>query len=582
MVGRLVIIACAFAFRKFVGLDCYDIDNQTFISIWAKDIHKYKIWGIEKSKVKRKWISEDDKKLNIPVINSEKDFYNQGFDNFNWLRGYRHLPYIDIRTGENYNLDYCVIVSKYIENDKIYYRYIKNTDRRVCYIREDNLIDCISNNKIYFCNIKNYNDRVTALYGKFYEETAISKGITTFKNNAHNKIEKLKENEFINYSLSSNLESKETIEQRRHFNRNYNIMRKDISKSNKQITPKQVDLINQNRKLFMNTMRNGSNVMLLPLHSLGLEEIENKKKGMQSVSNYINSDSDSFLEELDSFEQFPCLDKSCKDLLAYIKKNFNYANKDDRAYLIKEYFYNNFKNEFINLCSKCYTMMSLYAMSYFQERKAAGFSSMKLCNENFINVEKQYIYSLNTFFVTIHEYIHYLSNNPEKRLSGFKDNKRNENIDSILTEGITDLLACYFTEYILNKINTDDIPIVYKSKYNITKKDYPTFINPFLRNINQLKEFDFNDIEAVTKKTLVAYNYNVCLIYYILSRVNCNDVFKLFFTQNREEFFNLCKKEFGEDTWNTFVTIGNYFSEAKLNKYEYLELLEKLKGETLC
>jgi hypothetical protein len=49
-----------------------------------------------------------------------------------------------------------------------------------------------------------------------------------------------------------------------------------------------------------------------------------------------------------------------------------------------------------------------------------------------------------------------------------------------------------------------------------------------------------------------------------------------------EEFFNLCKKEFGEDTWNTFVTIGNYFSEAKLNKYEYLELLEKLKGETLC
>lgn len=580
MIGRLVVIACAYAFRNFVGLDCYDIDNNTFVAVWAKDIHKYNIWGIDKTKVRKKWVSENEKVCNVPIIKDEKDLYNQGFDNFSWLRGYKHLPYIDVRTGEAYNLDFCVIVSKFVENGKVYYRYIKSTDRSVCSISDDYLKKSIQNRSIYFCNIKNYYDRITPLYDKFFEETYFSRGINDIKNKTFDKLEKLKENDIIKFGLSSGSMNKETLEKRRDFNRRFSVMRNDITKYS--INSKdEVELALKNREFFMNTLFKSSNVILPKLQQIGLNDIHLRKKTMQSVTNYIDSSSKVFLDELDSFEQFPCLDKYCSDFLKYIKRNFNYASIDARAFLIKQYFYNNFKKSFIGICSKCYTMMSLYAMAYFQERKAAGFSILSFNNENFVNVENRYIYSLKTFFITVHEYIHYLSNNVQTKKSGFNSKDEFKLSENILTEGFTDLLACYFTEYILNIENKDNILLLLGNK-KITKKDYSTIINPFLIDITSLKKLNFEDIESITSKTMVAYKYNVCLVFYILNKLDCKIVFEYFFNQDKELFFNLCEKEFGKDVWNDFIDTANSFSEINIGYSEYIELLDILKGETLC
>ena len=559
MSGRLVIVACGYAFNEFVGFDCYDVDNECFCVIWAKDISKHKIWGIDKGKIKE-----------LPTLSCEQDCYNQGFENSKLLRDYRNLPCIDVRTGTAYNINNCVVVSKYVSEGLTYYKCVCYNNKQVGIFEASKLREMILGNNIYFCNLKKCSDRISPLGKSFYSDKSILNKLLLLKSKLSpvkypSELEKLQQH--------SNQEAKKDIERRT------SVILKDVSRYDKE-KGSLAELDKKNRAYFVGAISNASNVMLPELKSLGIDNIISNKKELCRVANYI--DSSTFLDELDNFVQYPCTDESCKKLLTKLKE-MRTSVGDDRVSLLKRYFNNNFKARFNGNCSHCHSMLSMYIQSLLWRTNASGVSSSSVGGEIFIDVSKSKIFSLRTFFTTIHEYIHYLARG-KSGLSGFCIKGEYSTAYKVLNEGFTDLLASYFVDYILRSTNKSDLMLLLDDK-QICLADYSIVINPFLKSLSELNSMNLDDIRLRVFKTIMGYKLNVSLVVYLLYFLPVKDVFSIYFQGNSYDFTSLCEERLGKEQWSSLLNILNgatsvsgssqYSSQLSLLKYkECLKLLK--------
>ena len=556
MSGRLVIVACGYAFNEFVGFDCYDVDNECFCVIWAKDISKHKIWGIDKGKIKE-----------LPTLSCEQDCYNQGFENSKLLRDYRNLPCIDVRTGTAYNINNCVVVSKYVSEGLTYYKCVcYNNNKQVGIFEASKLREMILGNNIYFCNLKKCSDRISPLGKSFYSDKSILNKLLLLKG----KLSPLKyPSELEKLQQHSNQEAKKDIERRT------SVILKDVSRYASEKGPL-ADLDRENRAYFVGAISNASNVMLPELQSLGIDNIIANKKELCRVANYI--DSSTFLDELDNFVQYPCTDEDCKTLLNTLRSKYNHLPETIKLMRMKDYLNGHFENKKLgNSCSHCYTMKSLFAMSVFDCQHAMGFSGVDLKDEIYVDVAKRKIFSFRSFYTSMHEYIHYLSQDNLKRVSGFSNKNSGDysgKLYSILTEGIVELLSGYFVEYVLLRTNSRDLDLLWNNCI-VSKKDYSSFVNPFLKSLKELKNVDSALSDVVD--SIYGYKYNVCLVLYLLKDLPVERVFNMFFTNKIDDFYSLCENHYGISVWRNFVNYGNSISNLNIVYKDYEELIEILE-----
>lgn len=558
MSGRLVIVACGYAFNEFVGFDCYDVDNECFCVIWAKDISKHKIWGIDKGKIKE-----------LPTLSCERDCYIQGFENCKLLRGYRNLPCIDVRTGTAYNINNCVVVSKYVSEGLTYYKCVCYNNKQVGIFEASKLREMILGNNIYFCNLKKCSDRISPLGKSFYSDKSILNKLLLLKGKLSpvkyiGELEKLQQH--------SNQEAKKDIERRT------SVILKDVSRYDKE-KGSLAELDKKNRAYFVSAVMSASDVMLPELQKLGLNDINKRKAPLKEVVNYI--DSSSFLDELDNFVQYPCTDEYCKSLVENVKRLYINAG-ERRESLSKRYFLklvnSKFREKLKSVCSCCYSMKSMYVMAQLWRIKAEAFVSTELKDNLFVDVSTRKIFSLLSFFISIHEYMHYLSSKEKEFLSGFTNKMQICMSDKILNEGFTDLLACYFTEYILRRTNNSNLVLLLNDS-PVRVADYDIIINPFLRNLYELKDSDLSVLQSKALNSIIGYKYNVCLVLYILSLLPVNKVLNMYFNADRKGFYTLCENKFGEDVWSKFIEVANIIKSenGKLRFDEYSILIDILK-----
>ena len=288
-------------------------------------------------------------------------------------------------------------------------------------------------------------------------------------------------------------------------------------------------------------------------------------------------------------KQAPCLNLKCNSLIKKIQKetDFDLDNFllydiiiDEKIKIISKIFYENsgklFKKD---ICASCFTMLNIYGLTTFLERKnILGFS---INNENifdiiYIDVTDKGLFTLENLKVSTHEYVHYLSKNKKTNSSGLNTVSKNKYKQGlrILNEGITELLSIYLlVENLKNNINKD-IELKYNSSV-IKYIDYQSKLNPYLKDFNTLypEIYDFIKMDGKgDSRILDHYRYNVYLVCYLMSKIGVQKMINFYFTNDVKGFNSYCMSVFGNIEWLNFLgELSKYPLSLSLNDYRNIK-----------
>ena len=187
---------------------------------------------------------------------------------------------------------------------------------------------------------------------------------------------------------------------------------------------------------------------------------------------------------------------------------------------------------------------------------------------------------MRTFFTAIHEYIHYLARGSVNN-SGFAVSSKDVDVYTIINEGVTDLLSCYFVEYILRETNKCDLDFILSdSPFKlVTSDDYDIVINPFLKSLNELKVDDIDIILLKASSIIASYKYNICIVLYILKYLPLQEVFNMYFNSDNKGFDLLCEHHFGVEKWLSFKSTANKLGANNLGFENCRQLLDILSNK---
>lgn len=387
------------------------------------------------------------------------------------------------------------------------------------------------------CNIKDDSTRISPLNQTFIELPPIENKIRVpNKDSLISKYLKPTE-EKINNSLDFKVK-----EYRKEIIRKVDLLLNDSLYGYKNIVEK---------KVICHSLLSATDVIMKDLQVLNSANLKNKQD-MVNVTYFIDTadieiDESNFDDIINGIESSPCGDIKCAEKLENIKNSNNKIDAVIKSGL-------NFQGKD---CSYCYTMIYLYVIAKFVRVGAAGVNLGLFNDRMFINLKDFQIFKFTTFKTMIHEYMHYLSKQVNN-VSGINSIKY-KRVYTILNEGVTEILACFFTEKILKKQNIKGIPITYydhrkRGQNKIDISEYNIKINPFIEDLYTLRVIDLVKVGKETEQRVsCSYRFNCYLVYKIMMDIGLYNIVECYFKGNNAKLNSLCEKKYGVSKWKDFL-----------------------------
>lgn len=538
---RIVIIGVLFNFYNFEGFRCYNIDKEIIMDIPHNNLYLFNIWGIKKSA--ENYLYRNKRLKNNIHILKNVDEYRISKD----FIGYKNLPIIDNGTGEYINILNRVIVYTYQENGIMFYKTI-SFNGNVAIFRKEFLLDIIRNNN-NICNITNDLNKITPLNVKFYNKS--------LNNNSYDK-------NIDEYTYLENLLEFEFRERHNEFKRKLGLISEDARKNS--IASKNDIREKESRDLVIKGILRSSDDIFYILSNKNLGHIFKNKQRLDNVNTFI--DTEKILEDLNKMTESPCGDNICTSIIQKAKQGIKWGSYQANQREVAKVFTDNIgkilkKSE----CSNCFSIQNILGMvCLINNNNATGFFNSGIKDKTYIDVTNQDIFNLKTFKTMIHEYMHYLSYSDKKRSSGICKNGSYQESYKNLNEGITELLACYFSCGILYHLNDNSKLKYYRNGIKfMDKNDYKKYINPFLKNFSQLEDLMYEENFENNIYALFSYRYYVYFIIHIMKKVGVEKVFNCYFEADNANFEKLCIDNIGKEKWFDFLNLLENLKQNREN-----------------